>query len=732
MHNIIKSKCLLIKTIYIGIILLIIINSPVFGEKIKELHFYNQPITDILLSLGQIGKRSIVPDETVYGNASFSFVDIEFDVGLKVFLNTYNLYLDIQDNIYYISKIKIVYNEQQKIIASIDAEDVSIGILIDALSREIRKTILKDAPPTISLTIHQQNIGIKEFLELLLQQIPGYELVVNPDYYHVKKVKVIEEETAEKGIEAEIFVKKDNRYTINKEKKRFKELIDELFALEKKEFQLLLQRDALIDVKLRYQDKTFEEMLRLICEQGNADFKQVKDIYYIFEITQRDILKRYQETMILPLKYITAQDLQRLLPPDLGSSRFYRVDTNTNVVILNGSYMEILPIADFIYKLDKPVSGLNYLRYDLNFIKGSQITQLLPDEYKYSRLIQIPDSNSIIIALSDERAHEFDKYIKMLDKSPISSEIRLNYIKAEDLVKNPPPSIGKEDIIQTQDPSIVFLKGSKEKQKAFLRDLVIFDQPAPQIVYHILVISLSNQVQDKTEAHQNYGIVEEKKFSGSLSNLLGISFNIPSVLGWNFAFDINTLLQKEESELIADTTLYALSGEKVNFNDTQIYKTIVAATSQVEGVETTTTVTETTDTGLIIKIDGWASGDGMITMAVDASFKKEGGGTEDTGLPSSTFNKEITTKGRTSSGTPIKIGGLMSETKNIQETKVPILGDIPLIGFLFKSKSETINRGEIIIYILPNVVMTEKEKLDIGRRLNRLYEKYLHIEKEES
>lgn len=726
------------------ILLLVIMGTPaLYAEKIKELHFYNQPITDILLALGGIGKKSIVPDETIYGVASFSFIDIEWEDALNVFLQTYKMYLKIENGIYYVSRIRVDFNPDIDVVTQIDAEDVALNLLLKAISREIRKTILTDTIPVITLSVHQKNIKVKALLELVLKPIEeSHKLIVYPDYYHVMMLATPPPPTPQPGDFSRIpegFKKDDKgRYTINVSRKRFFELLENIFKMEGAEYQLLFQRDTMIDAPLRFANKTFNEMLRILCEQGNADFKLVNNVYYIFEIAQRDILKKLKDTMIIELRYITAQDLQRLLPPDLGSSRFYRIDTNNNMVILNGSRDEIDAIADFIREIDLPMTQTQYYRYDLNFIKAQNLQSILPEEYKYIKISQIPDTNSVVIPLTPERKILLDRFMATVDKPPPAAEIKLKYIKSEDLVKNPPPSISKEDIIITQDPSIIFLKGSPEKLSAFKKDLTIFDQPVPQIAYHVFAISYTDnegmnwqqgdttKITYKATANEN----ASAPFSGNIGNLLSVNFDIPWVLGGTWAVYLNWALTTDNAKVITDTTLYALSGEKVNLSDTEVYRYIVPETSTVSGTTETTTSgpTRSIETGFKITIEGWASGDGMITMDVDVTIASQGSAGSDALDLGTTFDKIISTTSRTSSGDPIKIGGLIRENATSKIEKFPILGDIPLIGLLFQRKTESTTKSEIVVYILPHIIYTKEELADTGRRLKKLYERYFHAQ----
>ena len=55
-------------------------------------------------------------------------------------------------------------------------------------------------------------------------------------------------------------------------------------------------------------------------------------------------------------------------------------------------------------------------------------------------------------------------------------------------------------------------------------------------------------------------------------------------------------------------------------------------------------------------------------------------------------------------GHTLVIGGLQSKTLFESETKVPILGDIPLLGFLFRSTSMTRNDTKVEFHITPRIV----------------------------
>src|SRR2546430_4044241 len=82
--------------------------------------------------------------------------------------------------------------------------------------------------------------------------------------------------------------------------------------------------------------------------------------------------------------------------------------------------------------------------------------------------------------------------------------------------------------------------------------------------------------------------------------------------------------------------------------------------------------------------------------------------------------REAETSAIVKTGHTIVIGGLIGETQEVTETGVPLLKDIPLLGYLFKSRRVTRSRTEIAIFITPHVVYTDEEADSLMRRQRAL------------
>ena len=66
--------------------------------------------------------------------------------------------------------------------------------------------------------------------------------------------------------------------------------------------------------------------------------------------------------------------------------------------------------------------------------------------------------------------------------------------------------------------------------------------------------------------------------------------------------------------------------------------------------------------------------------------------------------RSANTVANTPDGQTVVIGGLISNAKSTGESKIPILGDIPLIGGLFKATSKSSVKQELVIFLTPHVI----------------------------
>ncbi len=77
-------------------------------------------------------------------------------------------------------------------------------------------------------------------------------------------------------------------------------------------------------------------------------------------------------------------------------------------------------------------------------------------------------------------------------------------------------------------------------------------------------------------------------------------------------------------------------------------------------------------------------------------------------LPQTT-NQEARTKVMVEDGKTLVIGGLITDQVDVTKTKVPLLGDIPLLGFFFQSSNTVKTRSEVLIFLTPHIITVGKD-----------------------
>ena len=66
--------------------------------------------------------------------------------------------------------------------------------------------------------------------------------------------------------------------------------------------------------------------------------------------------------------------------------------------------------------------------------------------------------------------------------------------------------------------------------------------------------------------------------------------------------------------------------------------------------------------------------------------------------------REIKTQVLVNDGQTVVLGGILESERRESDKKVPYLGDIPVLGHLFKTTSKTNNKKELLIFITPKIL----------------------------
>lgn len=77
----------------------------------------------------------------------------------------------------------------------------------------------------------------------------------------------------------------------------------------------------------------------------------------------------------------------------------------------------------------------------------------------------------------------------------------------------------------------------------------------------------------------------------------------------------------------------------------------------------------------------------------------------------------IATKVLLRSGQTAVLGGLVTDTNTMTETSIPLLGDIPVLGYLFKGHAENKSKSTLIVFVTPQIIRTAEEVEENHRKI---------------
>jgi general secretion pathway protein D len=174
-------------------------------------------------------------------------------------------------------------------------------------------------------------------------------------------------------------------------------------------------------------------------------------------------------------------------------------------------------------------------------------------------------------------------------------------------------------------------------------------------------------------------------------------------------FVLNALAQKTNANI--------LSLPSILTNDTQ--SATVTADDASPFAQTTqgqnsdqTTLGGTTKAGITLKISPTISAGDYLSLNINLTVSAFSGPAASPNLPPPSLERVIQTQVTLPDGHTMIFGGVITDDKRRQEDKVPILGDIPLIGFLFRNSTDSNKKTNLYFFLTPHIIKDDFATLD--------------------
>ena len=165
-----------------------------------------------------------------------------------------------------------------------------------------------------------------------------------------------------------------------------------------------------------------------------------------------------------------------------------------------------------------------------------------------------------------------------------------------------------------------------------------------------------------------------------------------------YAAKINALINNGKANILSKPKITTINGKEATIN---IGGEVPIPTLTVSD-NTTTTTYEYKETGIILKYTPRVNDDGYITAKIHTEVSTP---TYDADAKAYRFNKRSAdTQVRLKDGETMVIGGLIGSDESKVMSKIPFLGDLPILGRFFSNVNNSKNESEVIIFVTARIV----------------------------
>lgn len=499
--------------------------------------------------------------------------------------------------------------------------------------------------------------------------------------------------------------------------------------------------------------ETFEAVLEL----NGAALQVSNDLIRIVSAagsTQRVVRLGNQNTVgarivAVPLKYIGTAEMIRLLEPIAGDTVRLQPIPNRNILMIAGNREEIGATLDAINLFDVDVlEGKSVGLFKLNAAEPSAIVEELTLIFETAEggslqnvVSFVPSERLgavIVITSRGKYLEDAERWIRDLDRTAGSSRRRpvvynlqnrsaetlapvLSEMLGEISAESEPAVEGAPRIVADNTKNAIIVWGNDTEQQAFSQLIRSLDSRPVQVLLEATIAEVS--LNDELEFGLRW-FFENGNFSGTFSDAStgGVTSNFP---GLSFLFQgssaqlaLNALNSVTDVNIVSSPSLTVLDNQEARL---QIGDEVPVATQQsVSTTDADAPIVNTIsfrDTGIILQVKPRVSTSGEVTLEIEQEVSSVAT-TTTSGIDSPTIStRSIKTSVVVSDGQTIALGGLIEEGSNQTNSKVPGAGDVPIVGALFRNRSDTVTRTELLILITPRVIRSGRESRSITEEL---------------
>jgi general secretion pathway protein D len=439
------------------------------------------------------------------------------------------------------------------------------------------------------------------------------------------------------------------------------------------------------------------------------------------------------------------------------------------------SALDVTGVGEQISVIPLKHAGATEMVNSLNSIFGADATAARRTALPYAmKIIADERTNSVLVRASEVDTARVRELVKLLDREAPKGEsrmqvYRLQYANAEELAKilmNLPivkeaktpaptaprtarPVTGTEvQIAADKATNTLIITASKDDYKTLEEVIKKIDVPRAMVYIEALLMEVSVRKDFKVGVEWrflkdtgsvpgfdtgrsaalggsgglgpggSYSIIPGDSLSpqfpsGFSLGIIGAGITIGDVIFPN----IGAVLQAVQR----DSDVYILSNPQLLTSDNEEATVIVGKNiPYITRQERSTTNVDYTnyeykDVGVTLKITPTINTEKFVRQKIDLEVTQLVTEESSTGLPT-TLKRATKTVVSVKDGQTIVISGIMGDSTEKAVYKVPLLGDIPILGWLFKSKSDTRDKTNLYVFITPHVIENQTQGVAIKEK----------------
>ncbi len=334
-------------------------------------------------------------------------------------------------------------------------------------------------------------------------------------------------------------------------------------------------------------------------------------------------------------------------------------------------------------------------------------------------------TNSLVICDTQEILEKILAEVRKADGTPqqmvFLETVNLKFLEAETLVEVlQGMSSPYGSVTANKNTNSLIIRDTEENLSRILEEIQKVDRTPKQIMVEVVIVDV--QLSDDIEMGVNWDILSDisydvlyrQNFTNRLGttvadddtvaaatayNTTGVGGDI-SVVSGTVRHVLSLLQQKRDVEILASPRAMMVSGQSATIKAVEEIPYLEVSDTAAGGAGALTS-TKFKEVGITLNVAGTVADGNNIFLTLDTEQSVKTGESA-TGVPVVDTRKADTSL-MLMDGQIVVMGGLRRQEKTKQVQQIPILGDLPLVGFLFRYTNTVVNNTELVVFISPHI-----------------------------